>query len=192
MKSRTRNSTITLIMIAWVLVPAGMGGCVRHGSGTAGTSSDPPSLSAPSPARSPDLATTGRNALDAYRGMWRAYQQAVQVPDPSNPELARYATGPALSTLTTGVRSLKNRGLKGSGDVQVNPKITAASPKDAPTEIEISDCMDSSRSRIVRVSPGSPYPDSPGGHRLVTATVKRQPDGVWKVSSFAAQRVGSC
>lgn len=137
-------------------------------------------------------AEPGRQALAAYRGMWRAYGQAVQVPDPSSPQLPRYATADALATLTTGLQSLKDQGLKGTGDIEVNPTITAAAPTDHPTEVEVTDCLDSSRSHIVRASPGPAYHDPPGGHRRVIATVKRQPDGAWKVASFAAQVVGTC
>lgn len=180
------------LVSAGILLVIAFTGCTHQSSGKPSGSSGPPSLSAPSPSKSQDLAATGQNALDAYRGMWRAYQQAVQVPDPSNAELSRYATGDALSTLTKGLQSLKDQGLKGTGDIRVDPKITAAAPKDTPTEIEVSDCLDSSQSQIVRASPGPAYSDSPGGHRRVIATVKQQPDASWKVSSFAAQEVGTC
>jgi hypothetical protein len=167
-------------------------GCTHQPASRPGGSGAPPSLSAPSASASADLATTGQQALDAYQGMWRAYQQAVEVPDPSSPELARYATGEALSTLTKGLQSLKDQGLKGTGEIRVNPTITGAAPTSRPTQIEITDCLDSSGSHLVRASAGPAYRDSPGGHRRVVATVTRQPDGSWKINSFAAQAVGTC
>ena len=32
----------------------------------------------------------------------------------------------------------------------------------------------------------------PGGRRSITAEVKKQPDGTWKVTRFAVEAVGSC
>jgi hypothetical protein len=171
---------------------ATIAGCT-HPTGKTGTPTAPPSLEAPSQtSASQDPAAIGRSALDAYRGMWHAYQNAIQVPDPASPELARYATGDALTTMTKGLQSLKDQGLKGTGEIVVSPKITAFSPATAPTDIEITDCLDSTQSHIVRASPGSPYNDTPGGHRRVQASVQRQVDGSWKVSGFGVQAVGTC
>jgi hypothetical protein len=177
---------------AGVALTATIAGCT-HPTGRANTSTAAPSLTAPSTtSASQDPAATGRSALDAYRSMWNAYLKAVQVPDPTSPELARYATGDALTTLTKGLQSLKDQGLKGTGEIGVSPKITAFSPAGAPTDIDIADCLDTTQSHIVRASPGSPYNDTPGGHRRVQASVQRQSDGSWKVSGFGVQAVGTC
>jgi hypothetical protein len=133
-----------------------------------------------------------QTAVTAYRGMWQAYETVAQNPDPSQPDLARYATATALQTITSGLKSLKDQGLKGTGSVAHSPQVTNISPTDAPTEIEISDCMDTSASHIVRAGPGSAYSDSPGGRRLCLATVQRQNDGSWKVTTFGVRAVGSC
>ncbi len=105
---------------------------------------------------------------------------------------AAYATGNALKTLTSGLQSVKGQGLKGTGAVVVAPKVTAVSPASAPTDVSLSDCMDTSGTHIVRASPGPPYSDSPGGRRLATATVQRQGDGSWKVTDFGIRGVGTC
>ncbi len=123
--------------------------------------------------------------------MWKAYTAALGVPDPKHPDLARYADGEALELLATGIQETKAGGLKGIGDVALNPEIASASPADTPTTVEIIDCLDSTNSRLVRASPGLPYSDSPGGKRRTTATVSFQSTG-WKVTSFAAQEVGTC
>ncbi|MEV6932104.1 hypothetical protein AB0M46_47505 [Dactylosporangium sp. NPDC051485] len=149
-------------------------------------------MAASSATASDDPAAAGRGALDAYRGMWRAYTAALAVPDPASSELTKYATGDALKTLTTGLQSVKDQGLKGVGDIVVSPKITVVSPTTAPTQIDITDCLDSSRSQLVRASPGPQYSDSPGGHRRTLATINRQADGTWKVSGFGVQAVGTC
>ena len=144
----------------------------------------------PSPAASQVGAV--QSAVAAYRGMWRAYETVTQNPDPTQPDLARYATATALQTITNGMRSLKDQGLKGTGSITHSPQVTAISPTDAPTDVEISDCMDTSASHIVRATPGPAYSDSPGGRRLCLATVQRQNDGSWKVTTFGVREVGSC
>ena len=162
-------------------------------SSTGGGPSSVPSLATPSAIpSSSDPAAIRQSVLDAYRGMWQAYQRAIQVPDPNSADLARYATGDALETLRKGLQSLKDQGLKGTGDVTLSPQVTAFSLATTPPEFQLSDCMDSSGTRVVRATPGPAYSDSPGGHRRVLATVQRQADGSWKVSSFAVQAVGSC
>jgi hypothetical protein len=180
------------LVSAAILLLAASPGCTRDGSGEPDGSGGPPSLSAPSTSQSQDMAATGQTALDAYRGMWKAYQDALAIPDPSYPGLARYASGKALTTLTKGLQSVKDRGLKGTGVITVSPKITAASPVDTPTDIEITDCLNDADSHIVPATPGSPYNDKPGGRRRTTAGVSRQVDGTWKVIDFGVQAVGSC
>ncbi len=145
----------------------------------------------PSTAASPDPKTAGADAVSAYRGMWQAYVAAMSVPDPAHPGLARYANGEALEILTKGIQETKNDGLKGTGGVIVAPEVTSAAPVNAPTEVEILDCLDSTGSQIVRASPGPPYSDSPGGKSRTTATVRWQPDG-WKVVTFGIEEVGTC
>jgi hypothetical protein len=181
-----------LVSAGILLVVVASAACTRQSSDKPTASSAPPSLSAPSPTKSQDPAATGQSALDAYRGMWKAYQDALAVPDPAYPDLAKHATGKALTTLTKGLQSVKDQGLKGTGNIAVAPKITSFAPADAPTDIEITDCLDTTQSHIVRASTGPQYSDPPGGHRRTLATVRRQSDGGWKVESFAVQAVGTC
>src|SRR5581483_3982245 len=138
----------------------------------------------PSPAGAAPVA-----AIAAYQGMWKAYETVAHHPDPTQPELARYATGTALQTIISGIRSLEDQGLKGTGSVAHAPQVTRISPARAPTAIGVSDCMDTTASHIVRAAPGPAYSDSPGGRRLCLATVERQNDGSWKVTTFGVRAV---
>ncbi len=149
----------------------------------------PPSSSAAS--TDPNVAAV-QNAVAAYRGMWDAYMRVLAAPDPDNPELARYATGAALKTLTDGVRDVRDKGLKGEGAFILSPQVTEVAPASAPTKVGIRDCLNTAQSRIVRASPGPAYSDKPGGRRQCIATVERQADGAWKVTSFGLHEVGSC
>jgi hypothetical protein len=154
-----------------------------------------PSLPVTLPASSPAAPNAGdapQAAVAAYRGMWAAYMGVLGAPDPDSPELARYAAGDALSTLVDGVREVRNNGLKGEGEFSLAPRVTEVAPATSPTKVGIRDCLDDSQAQIVRASPGPAYNDKPGGRRLCLATVERQSDGAWKVTSFGLHEVGSC
>lgn len=151
------------------------------------------SLGSPSSTVVPTDRDAAVQAADAaYRGMWDAYLRVLAAPDPDNPELARHATGEALKTLSDGVREVRDRRLKGEGKFVLSPQVTEVTPADAPKKISIRDCVDTKQSRVVRASPGPAYRDKPGGLRLCRATMQRQSDGSWKVTSFGLREVGTC
>lgn len=156
--------------------------------------------SPPSPPALPSLRSSSadannaaeQSALAAYRGMQQAYIAAGRTTDPQYGELARYADGDALSVLTAGLDSNKKQGLIIKGDVVLNPQVTELSPPSAPETAKIRDCLDTSgATRVKASSEGSPFVDTPGGRRVVTATAKRTGD-VWKVISFVPMAVGTC
>lgn len=152
-----------------------------------------PATSASSSAPSPS-STAGAGAatpLDAYRGMWKAYVEAIRIPDPAYPDLARYTQGDALKVFVNGLTSVQGDGLVGQGDVTLQPKVTTIRPNASPPTVDIEDCVDTSKSHLVKKD-GSPYQDTPGGHRSAAATATQLPDGTWKVSSFALRAVGTC
>lgn len=166
--------------------------CTSKPSPSPSASTPPISLRSPSPSPTDPRVAAVQAAVAAYRGMWQTYETVAQIPDPQQPDLARYATSDALRTMTNGLQSLKSQGLKGTGSIVHSPQVTEVSPVDSPTQVSISDCMDTSASHIVRASPGPAYSDSPGGRRLCLATVQRQADGAWKVTGFGVRAVGTC
>jgi hypothetical protein len=153
-----------------------------------------PMLAAPEPAppAAEPPAAAVQNAVRTYKGMWAAYDRAIGIPDPASPEIGRYAAGAALRTITTGLASVKQQGLKGTGAVTVHARPAEISPAAAPVKVAVRDCLDTSATHLVRARPGPPYRDSPGGRRECLATVERQGDGSWKVTSFALKAVGTC
>ncbi|MGC4900549.1 hypothetical protein ACPXB5_28895 [Micromonospora arida] len=131
-------------------------------------------------------------ALGAYRSMWAAYDDAGLTSNPDHPELAKFAAGDALKVLRSGLESDRREGLVGQGEVVVNPSIQSLTPAAAPTQAKVRDCADTSGATRVRATPnGTPFTDSPGGRRLVNATVSMVGES-WKVTSFGVQGVGSC
>src|SRR6266508_247940 len=158
---------------------------------------EPGALATPAPSLttstspSTNLSRGAATALDAYRGMWKAYVEAIRIPDPAYPDLARYTQGDALKVFVNGLTSVQRDGLVGKGDVTLHPSVTGVHPNASPPTVEIKDCVDTSQSHLVKKD-GSPYQDTPGGRRSATATVAHLADGTWKVASFALLAVGTC
>jgi hypothetical protein len=179
----------TLAAVVAVVLVAGC----RGGTPTAQPTTDSTTMHAPSTsvssASGPVVA--GDKAIAAYRGMWTAYQKAGETANPDDPNLATYATEGALQTLTSGLASVRDRGLVIKGEIVVSPRVTALEPADQPTTIEITDCADTTKSLLYRTS-GELYNDKPGGRRLIIATAKDIGGGVWKVVSFGARDIGTC
>jgi hypothetical protein len=144
---------------------------------------------APSPPTDPHD-NPQQQAIDAYVGMQRAYLIATETADPHHPDLARYAAGEALHRLRNGLASIRDKGLRGRGEVTFDAKVQSLDPVDQPVKITIQDCMDTTASELYKVS-GDPYEDEPGGLQLVVATVEIV-DGTWKVTSFGVHEVGTC
>ncbi|GHE44033.1 hypothetical protein GCM10018785_12020 [Streptomyces longispororuber] len=140
------------------------------------------------------FATEGarRKATTAYLGMWRDMAEAARSSDWRAPRLARYATGEALKAITRGMYADHRNGLVTKGEPENSPKITKVTPAADPTAAMISDCGDSSRWLKYRKSNGEVADDKPGGRQAITAEVKKQADGRWKVTRFAVWEVGSC
>ncbi|MFG3642497.1 hypothetical protein ACGF3C_19760 [Micromonospora sp. NPDC047762] len=164
-------------------------GCTRGDGDKSGS----PTPTSGDHSTSPAEPVTPENlALGAYRGMWAAYDDAGLTSNPDHPELAKFATGDALKVLRSGLQSDRRDGLVGRGEVVVNPSIQSLTPAAAPTQAKVRDCADTSGAVRVRATPnGTPFTDSPGGRRLVNATVSVVGEN-WKVTSFGVQGVGSC
>jgi hypothetical protein len=147
----------------------------------------PPSSASPtSPA---DVA--GQQALSAYSGMWRAMADAASSSDWQSPALAQYATGDALGVISRSLYTDHLNHVVTRGEPTTNPKVSSVEPPNDPTTVMISDCGDSTN-WLKYKQDGQPLDDSPGGRRAITAEVKKQQDGYWRVTRFAVEGLGSC
>jgi hypothetical protein len=180
-----RRPRLMLIVLAGSLT-VGLAGC--RGGEPGGSTTTAPSVSAPvRDARG----TAEELALDAYRGMWRAYAKAGLAANPDDPELARYAADQALKTLTDGLKSIKSRGEVLKGEYGSSPQVVGASPAAQPASVQISDCLDGTNFLTYKAT-GELADDEPGGRRSTTATVTNFGADGWKVAGFAIQKVGTC
>jgi hypothetical protein len=171
-------------------------GCSSENTSTpaAGTSvlAAPTSTSA-SPSTTLSLVDKDKqDALVAYTGMWDDFVAAAATSDWQSPQLGQYATGLALSTLSRGLYADHYNGLISKGSPTHSAQVSSVDPPSNPTTVIVNDCSDSTTALKYRADSGQPANDSPGGHRLINATVRKQSDRSWKVSDFGVQQVGSC
>jgi hypothetical protein len=136
-------------------------------------------------------AAAEREALAAYVGMWQAHARAAQVPDPDYSELRQFAADRALARLVSVLVAYRESGVVTTGEPIVNARITGASPAEAPIEVAVADCGDSTNWRKHKKATGEPIPDDVPGRHNITAVVKPV-DGSWKVVSFDVGDLGSC
>jgi hypothetical protein len=183
----TAAATVVRCALAFVVV-VGLGvvaGCDRNGSEPG------PTATAPTP---PSLGTTSADArtaaLEAYRGMWRAWVDAGTTSDPTHPDLARYASEQALQSIVRALAINRDKGWVSKGEPVIAPRVESASPPTNPAMVRIRDCIDTSNWLNYKAS-GELADDTPGGKRLVVADVKPS-SGVWKVAGFGITAVQSC
>lgn len=130
-------------------------------------------------------------AIAAYLGMWADFATAGHTSDWRSPLLSRHATAYALQVLEKSLYTDHQNGVITKGAPVDHPRVKSVRPAHDPTVVLISDCGDSSRTRKYVVKTGKPT-GSPGGRQAITAEVRKQPDGSWKVDQFAVEGVGTC
>jgi hypothetical protein len=159
-------------------------------SGTGVSASARPSAPvAPTPTSPADVAR--REAVAAYLGMWQVYARASHTSDWQAPYLSQYAAGDALQFLSRDLYADHYNGLVSKGDPLNNPRVTSASPEDAPTSVMISDCLDDRHWLRYRTD-GSLLDNTPGALHKVLAEVRLHTDGKWRVTRFGIGDPGSC
>ena len=150
----------------------------------------PASVTSPAPS---DLDIAQEAAVAAYQKMWLAMARAGVTSDWRSPELARYATGDALTALTKSLYADQANGVVTRGAPVLSPVVRSAEPAQDPATVVIDDCGDSSQ--WLKYFEGTDTPAGEGGgggRRAITAEVLQQPVGSWRVARFAVQGVGTC
>jgi len=163
------------------------GGC-SAGVGHADKPASPRASSSPSTSASQAVA---RSALAAYDGMWKEMQAAGLSADWKDPKLALYASGSALATLVSGLRSASNAGVVIKGTLLIHPQVVSERPSANPDTVVIHDCTDDSHWLNYIAATGKLQNNVPGGHHLAEAVVTDQ-SGRWTVSQLVVHGVGTC
>jgi hypothetical protein len=133
-----------------------------------------------------------RQAVDAYRAMWKVVADAATTSDWRSPALARHATGDALSVLSRQLYADHYNGLVSRGAPVNNPVVDSVKAEDPLTAIRIRDCSDATGWLKYRADTGQPADSSPGGRHLINAEVRLSVDSAWRVTRFAVGETGSC
>lgn len=163
-------------------------GCTRADPDAAPT---PPSLApTSSTAVSAAPVPSAQQAVDAYQAMWRAFGHASETADWKSPELARYASGYALSQLVESLQANEVRGIATRGTFRTQPVVQSADPAESPTAVRVHDCGDDSDTTRVSMADGTPLGGGGGRHRIEAEI--RLEEGMWKVTDFRLRAVGSC
>ena len=184
--------TALLVAVALLVAACGSDGSAETPVETAAA----PSSASPNVTVSPSAAspaeTAGQQAVEAYLGMWRDMATAATTSDWRSPLLARHATGAALQVITGSLYADYRNGHITKGVPENSPVISSVDPPDDPTTVLISDCGDSTNWLKYRIDTGQLVDDEPGGRQAITAEVKKQADGAWRVTRFAVEGVGTC
>lgn len=147
----------------------------------------PPTSTAHSPADS-----AGEQAKAAYLGMWEAMAKAGETSDWQAPDLGKFATDNALTTITRSLYTDHFNHVVTQGRPKNNPQVSSVEPQNAPETVMLSDCGDSSGTVKVFADTRKPVNDKPGGRQSIVTEVRKQADGSWRVTRFAVQGVGTC
>jgi hypothetical protein len=163
-----------------LVLVVGMAAC---GSGK--SSAKPTRSPSVTPSATASLSATGaaeRDALAAYRGMWDSFVEAAKTSDADFPALRTYASDDALKLIVGALATNRHENKVILGDLRVDPKVTSATPPEAPADVAVLDCVNDEKWLVYNAS-GGLVNDKPGGRHQTTATVKRGSSG-WKVSRF--------
>ena len=189
------HGRVGVLLVVLGAVAVSTGACTNPASTAGGSSrvTDTPSsatgAASPSPISPADRAR--RLAKDTYSGLWQEMATAGQTSNWQSPALAQYAIGDALGVVNRSLYTDHLNGVVTKGAPKINPQVTSVDPQDQPTTVMISDCGDDSE-WVKYKQDGQPLNDTPGGRRSITAEVKQQADGSWKVTRFAVEGVGTC
>lgn len=154
-------------------------------------SGEPSASTAAPPTVSPSEVAE-QQATQAYVDMWQSMAFAGETSNWQAPELAEYATGNALTTITRSLYADHFNHVISRGGPVDHPTVSSVDPTGNPTTVRIADCGDSTHWLQYREGTTQLVDGTPGGRRSITAEVMKQPDGSWKVDQFAVEGLGSC
>jgi hypothetical protein len=124
--------------------------------------------------------------------MWSDFAMAGHTSDWQSPSLSQHATAYALQVIQKSLYTDHQNGVITKGAPVDAPAVKSVSPVTDPTVVLISDCGDSSHWLKYDAKTGKLVPGSPGGRQAITAEVRKQSDGSWKVDQFAVEGTGTC
>jgi hypothetical protein len=163
---------------------------------------DPPATSTPTPSptatstpsptpTTPPLSAEDRAALKVYRKFWDAVVEARSIPNPQSKALPRLAGDTALTDEQAFLVLLEREGVVYEGRPKLSPEITDRDA--APTRaVTITDCVDASDWKSVRVATGEPAAAPGQASRFYTVSRVERVGDVWLVTKVSTDRSRTC
>lgn len=139
-----------------------------------------------------DEEAAGKAALAAYAGYLDASRAANARSDPHHPDLPKFVADPLLTRVRLAIRDAKEHGAMRTGTLVSDPTVTTVSLDTVPATVEIQDCLDATRYRLVYTKTRKVVPGSGSGRYLATATATRYPDGRWLINVGVAHEDQPC
>jgi hypothetical protein len=169
-------------------------GCVTACAGGGSPADGPPAAPAAAPDTSAQAAKAeaAEAALAAYTGYLDAMRKAEDAGNPQHPELKKYLADPLLTRVRLAIRDAKENGAMRTGSLGSDPTVTLVTLDSVPAAVEIQDCIDSSKYKLVYRETRKQVPGTGAGRYLATATANRYPDGRWLVSAATAHEDQPC
>ena len=192
-KTSGRSVAVCALGTALLLAALSAAGC-QSGSPTATPSSPSRSSTAVTPSVDPSTAAAIDASVAAYQGYFAAYAVAAAVPDPDDPNLARYAGGALLSLSQHNLRTLKDHGAVELGHPKTTVTSSRADLSASPPTVTVQACVDYSDYRLVFKVNQSPVPSGSlaRSRYATTATVNLFTDGQWLVVGDTPHRDTPC
>lgn len=170
-------------------------GPVTPAPSTAPASSSPPSPPAssgpgsPTASPSPGAFPESEQILSQYRAFFTAITPVWGMPDAAAraAAMAKLAVDPEYTTLLSGIKATRDVGEVGYGDNVLRPDLQSVTGELAT----IVDCQDTSRHGRLKVATGEQVTHGLKND-LAQVTLKRGPDGIWRVATVAYAAAGSC
>ncbi|WBB78099.1 hypothetical protein O7606_17825 [Micromonospora sp. WMMD882] len=142
--------------------------------------------------RKADEAAAEKAALAAYAGYLAVSRVASERSDPHHPDLAKYLADPLLTRVRLTIREAKEHGAMRTGTLVSDPTVTSVSLDTVPVTVDIQDCLDATKYRLVYAKTRKVVPGSGAGRHLATATATRYPDGRWLINASVAHQDQPC
>lgn len=144
----------------------------------------------PTPSPSP-LDDEAEAALEVYQDFWGAVTEARSIPDATLPALSRYATGTALTNEQEFLVGLEREGVAYEGEPTLNPELTDSETRPVPA-VTVTDCIDSSDWRPVRLDTGESAAAPGQEKRFYTVSRLERFDDQWLVVQVETDRSRTC
>ncbi|WP_260696724.1 hypothetical protein [Streptomyces sp. 130] len=139
-------------------------------------------------------AAAERDALAAYRGMWKAQTKAYSTGSMKGVELGDYTTGDAAAHIVEAFTYYQKTDIAFTGPPVISPKVTAVDVDSSVHTATITDCVDVT-GIVVRRATGKPIAGAKEDDRrpwTAKATTAKDGKGGWRIVDYTIDKDRTC